>query len=783
MQRLKQAIRRVAALGVGVAMLGATVTGAVAQAASLDLANLPQPFVSSAGVFSQDTALVVGSKADVSDVLGVGDVTAKLQFLAKTAVSSAGAVTVTGGVTEDIPIGLGIANSTSVAFDYSLDKTNINSFFKGSINFQNEDIDTHDEIVLLKASPSLQSSLTSADDDYESNMFLETSKGSIKYYYVFDDQINVTKSTAAQPLEVKFLGKTLKITNVDSTQTKFTATVGTEYFMKVGDVVTVEGKKVTLQNVGSSGAILVDVDGKVDTIAADSSKVVNAIEVKNDNTFYATSKSERSASLIIGKNAQDTFKDGDAYAGQNKNSPDWTWKVGNLGALASTTISSGESDPTGPFLGIQNDFIKDDNTDNPPGVGECYSLPNNYAQVCLDSLTVADTDYLTTTIEYQSSADTGKSKLGRAGSSTPTIYLHAPGDERFVIPATLRQVNSNGTVNANDIKTSEVWLAVAGTGTSGGTVGAVAREIDIFYRDNNENPNIKYLGALNISNASSGQFLRMNYLGTKDNNVRFNFSTGAAGNSEAPFTLGTSLANYTLHVWTRGDSSTELDAATDDLMMNFTVSNGNFSSLGVTASKEEAGELHWQKNGSTSYTQLGTKSVDLRTKYGIIVRDPKSNGASDKVVLEIPGDQVQANVVVKGSAATVSGGGVTFIPAKITVNTLKDTEVSDPTAFNLILVGGPCADPLVERVSALGVKCGEWPLAPGEAMLKLASNGGKVAMLIAGTDAADTRMATKVFSDFESYKLSGMQATLSGTVNSPTVKSTSGSSTTTTTTQ
>jgi S-layer protein (TIGR01564 family) len=81
MQRLKQAIRRVAALGVGVAMLGATVTGAVAQAASLDLANLPEPFVSKEGVFDQDTALVVGSKADVSDVLGLGDVTAKLQFL------------------------------------------------------------------------------------------------------------------------------------------------------------------------------------------------------------------------------------------------------------------------------------------------------------------------------------------------------------------------------------------------------------------------------------------------------------------------------------------------------------------------------------------------------------------------------------------------------------------------------------------------------------------------------------------------------------------------------
>ena len=771
MQRLKQAIKRVAALGVGVAMLGATVTGAMAQAASLDLANLPQPFVSKEGVYNEDTALVVGSRADVSDTLGVGDVAAKLQYLAKTPVSTAGVVTVSGGVSEDVPLSLGIANSTSVALDFQLDKSDVNSFFDGSISFQNEDIEAHDELVLLKNSPSVETSLTSSDDDYESNVFLEATKGAMKYYYVFDDTINVSKSTSADPLEIKFLGKTLKVTSVETTQNKFTATVGTEYFMKVGDVVTVEGKKVTLQNVGSSGAILLDVDGKVDTISADSSKVVNGIEVKNDDTFYATSKSERSASLIVGKDAQDTFADGDEYVGQNKNDPDWTWKLGNLGAKSSTTVSSGSSDPTGPFIGIQNEFIKDDDTDNPPGVGECYTLPNNYAQVCLDSLTVADTDYLTVTIEYQDSADTAKSKYANAGSSAKTIHIYAPGDERFVIPSSIatnsRAFSANGTVNDNDKKTSEVWLQASHSDAD----NAVISEVALFYKDVNANPNIVYVGNINASNNTRTQFLRLNYLKTKDDNLKFNFTTGASGNAEAPFTSGTSVSNYTIQVWVRGDSSTELDAATDDLMMNFSASAGNFSSLGATLAKEEAGELQWQKNGSLSFTQLGAKDEDHRTKYGVIVRDPKSNGASDKVVLEVPGDQVQANVVVKGSATTVSGGGVTYIPAKITVNTKIDTEVSDPSAYNLILVGGPCADPLVEKVSGLGVKCGEWTLSSGEAMLKLGANGDKVALLVAGTDAIDTRMAAKVFSDFEDYKLSGSQVVLAGTLSSPSVKS------------
>ena len=776
MQRLKQAIRRVAALGVGVAMLGATVTGAVAQAASLDLANLPEPFVSGEGVYNDDTALVVGSKADVSDTLGVSDVAAKLQFLSKQAVSTSGTVTVSGGVTEDVPIGLGIANSTTVALDFSLEKSDITSFFDGTINFQDEDIEAHDELIFTKTSPSIETSLTSADDDYESNVFLETTKGAMKYYYVFDDALNVSKATNADPLEVKFLGKTLKITTVDSSQSKFTATVGTEYFMKVGDSVTVEGKKVTLQNVGSSGAVLIDVDGKVDTVDADASKTVNNIEVKNDDTFYATSKSERSAALIIGKNAQDTFADGDAYVGENKNNPDWTWKLGNLGLKQTTTVSSGSTDPTGPFIGIQNDYTKDDDTDNPAGIGECYSLPNNYAQVCLDSLTVPDTDYLTVTLEYSSSTDTAKSKYDKASTSARTIHISAPGTDRFIVPNGINSFISNDTKNDNDIKTNELWLQTEDVDAGGGFA--------LFYKDENANPNIVYLGNLSVTNLSVSQeigginegvnistnlynviasdavFARVNYLKTKDDNVRFSLTPLAVVNTSKGIVVSV-----------RGDSISELNAHSDDIFTNWSVSSGNFSGLGLTAAKEEAGELTWGTKGGQAWTQLGAKDEDQRTKYGIIVRDPKSNGASDRVVLEVPGDQLQANVVVKGSATTVSGGGVTYIPAKITVNTLKDTEVSDPSAYNLILVGGPCADPLVERVSGLGVTCSGWPLSPGEAMLKVGSNGGKVALLIAGTDAADTRMAAKVFSDYEDYKLSGAQATLAGSVNAPTVKS------------
>ena len=48
-----------------------------------DLSNLPEPFVSKEGVYNDNTVIVVGSRSDVQDVLGAGEITAKLQDLAK----------------------------------------------------------------------------------------------------------------------------------------------------------------------------------------------------------------------------------------------------------------------------------------------------------------------------------------------------------------------------------------------------------------------------------------------------------------------------------------------------------------------------------------------------------------------------------------------------------------------------------------------------------------------------------------------------------------------------
>ena len=181
--------------------------------------------------------------------------------------------------------------------------------------------------------------------------------------------------------------------------------------------------------------------------------------------------------------------------------------------------------------------------------------------------------------------------------------------------------------------------------------------------------------------------------------------------------------------------STYLPTYQDNISMYWSTTSNLITSLGGTASSEEAGELEWE---GTTYTTIGTKDENHRTMYGVIVKNPKSHGASDEVVLSIPKDQVFANIAIKGSASTTSTSGdsvtINKIPATVSV---LDTEVASASAQNLIIVGGPAVNSLAASVAKVAVK----DFIPNEAMIKLVDNGAKVALLVAGYEAVDTRNA------------------------------------------
>ena len=125
MQRLKGIIRKVAAITAGIAMVGATMTSAVA----LDLKDYPSPYVK-AGTFDTSTAIVVGAGAAATDTLGAVDIASGLQYEAKTCVAS-GSVSVAGGITKEIPLGKDLAYTNG--FDVDLDHGDVTSLEDSSI--------------------------------------------------------------------------------------------------------------------------------------------------------------------------------------------------------------------------------------------------------------------------------------------------------------------------------------------------------------------------------------------------------------------------------------------------------------------------------------------------------------------------------------------------------------------------------------------------------------------------------------------------------------------------
>ena len=138
---------------------------------------------------------------------------------------------------------------------------------------------------------------------------------------------------------------------------------------------------------------------------------------------------------------------------------------------------------------------------------------------------------------------------------------------------------------------------------------------------------------------------------------------------------------------------------------------------------------------------------------------------------------MQANVVIKGTSATVTGGtaGSSVVMAAVdkAPSPVVDTEVTSKTGDNLILVGGPAVNKLSAEFLGLtypayGAASG---INSGEAIISLKDNGEKVAMIVAGYESADTIRASRVLRDYAANKanLKGAEVTVKGTTSNPSV--------------
>ena len=93
--------------------------------------------------------------------------------------------------------------------------------------------------------------------------------------------------------------------------------------------------------------------------------------------------------------------------------------------------------------------------------------------------------------------------------------------------------------------------------------------------------------------------------------------------------------------------------------------------------------------------------------------------------------------------------------------------------YNAIVVGGPAANQIAADLLGLTYPAysADSGLSEGEAMIKMVDNGAKVAMIVFGWEAEDTRRAAKVLESYDAYELSGAEVSVTGTTSSPTIAS------------
>lgn len=738
--KAKQAIKKIAVLAGSAAFVGATVAVPV-MAAGLE--DLPSPFVTGN---AWSGYVVYGSQGTdtaglARDMAGAGNIIAGF---GQSGTSTGDTVTVSGGKSKDLPINYSLDDTTYGFGADPLKDEDLEGLQDKEIEIEISDVqndyDIHDEVRLGASATGLTGDIMvstglttpAVDEDYGSDIFLYVETASLGYYYVFDDALGagnyINDSTADDPITIDFMGRKLVITNAADADT-LTAQIGDEYYMQVNDKVTVEGKTVTLQNVGSGGKVVVDVDGVIETLSG--TDTVNGIEIYVSDTFYTDTVSERSATLVIGDEATDSYDDNERYINEDKDNPTWRWDIAGL-------------DTASPTLGVILDIGWDDPEDNPPAVGDCIAFPDDFIKVCVDSLEVTKTQEYTfdgdggwTTLYWPN----GTSMHSTRGDRPELIRFHADGtsNEGFYIGG-----NYTDTILIYDAGTPK-WF-------------------EYFWYDESDN---RYEYAGNNATFPGTGAIRLTYEDTT-----FYMFGGIAADAH-PNNASYPQTNYTITIseaagsggenitigWYYDTSTTRyvLETSTDRSYLNYTDSDATL--------REIAG---WE--------------TDTRTEAGTIIYEPDGN--SYEITLGIPADDnndftVQVSVRTEKTTVTSATGGA----AVNVVGASKiDADISTSTlSVPVVLIGGPVVNSLVADLGVAGktMTVDDWRTdadADGvadhkdEAIIELVENafGTNSALIIAGYDAKDTNAASNVLADVLSGgawpgTLTGSKATLDTT--------------------
>ncbi|MFH1839901.1 MAG: hypothetical protein ABH849_02015 [Nanoarchaeota archaeon] len=682
-------LKKAAAVGMSVAMLGMTAAGALAA----DLADYPGPFIANDAFVS--TALVIGSTDDSAARSDINT------YLGGQATAVSGDVTVSGGKQEEFVFETGFNDAT--AFSGGLTDTHIDTLIDSKVSWGDTNFDVAEIINFTASTKIVVSGNSSSYKEFGADPYMVAAgTDTIYYWYWFDNVFNASKKdsynvSTTNPLTINFLGKSLEITDVGANA--LTINMADKLSAGEGDTVTVDGYTLTVGSI-FSGSVEVSYGGDTQLISDGNTHDFGPLSVKVEDIGQNTNNPDLSkAILYIGSKVSDTVSHGEVFELFTDYDPDgsapWSWVISST----DNTLLY--------YAGITNRLNIDtiDATDNeydPVAPGGSIILPNNFAAIKFDEVT--NTDY--ETIEFSPNTNLNMNASGSTRGKTGLVISTSKGKS-----LTIDSQETDRIYALEDNTYMNASLCLNGTW-------------DLWY-DNSEG----------IKTDASNAYFQIIY---DDTTLVASWWTNASGSNNGSFVQ-------------IGPDSTGSDG---------NITFGNFTDTGCLEYFGNTEDQDTTKNEITYAGGAGVVSArdyDVLTPYGTIIVDPEANLDLNKVVIKVPNDLQKAKVTV---SATLSSSGSGTEAALMT-----DDEVGTASDYNLILVGGPCVNSLTAQFLGLSAgSCGAASTFSADtAYLKLKDNGDKVALIVAGWEAADTKRAAKVVANPDSFTLSGESMTVTGT--------------------
>lgn len=798
-----KAIKKMVALGTGIAMVGATIFGA----AAADLSDYPSPLFIKNGVF--DGIIVVGDNAAGSDVVGSIDVATSMQYSSTTTAQVA-----TGGVAVAPTVSEGVKmersgnklnfNETFANIDTKLDKTDLPDVLADgevddTVGNNKNDITTTQTITFSGASPILTFANDDDGDEEAGDYILIVDNSNVyKYELKFDSDVkynNATDSDAKDDLQnvkLSIQGNTYTITDVklasgkidEMTMLAGETTVWLEEGVELTKAVAGVSHTVSLQDVNTDQTKCgINVDGTLAWVEKGSTKTVNGVEigVTDAITVHSEARSEDVCEVNLGaselklENGQEIDRDGVTVDGSKVEFIETTG-----GKLKGFNVTYEAQD---------DEYI---------GAGKTWVDPvfGNF------EISYAGLTYVADMV-----------KASASGSNADIVFNNIDGKE-VEIPFVLDDTNDaiimgedkdknllfsesattaydcrSGSATWDDCEGALLWVIDSGEAVR------IMQIQDLKSTSSKNETTIKDLtyGNTYTDEISGALYASTSLVGANITAAQITIELGAVGDIK----IALNSSGWIVPVDLNLDTANDLPETETGVQVKLMQTNPwNVSNLFVLNFTEDSEETNTDMNLAIkvveheSDDEINFNDVTVTGAYWSTSNKKESDSnddivygatlagtmwkydSEDKQSLDITftAEQAYGNAFISpvgaeiSEGATGTGGSVTTtVVQKIQVGAAKlASEVADVKAVNAIVVGGPCANAAAASLMGNPEKC--WEAVPeNKAIIKLYQNGAKVALLVAGRTALDTRRASRVLANYQDYALDGMEVEVTGT--------------------